>query len=202
MSYDIRTYKKRMRSRTDLSSYLTHLTRGNDDNNARNILLKILKNREIKGSNNNGFICGKNNAVCFQDAPIHSLCQNSYHEQIYTPELGGKRRYSPIGLCFKKAYVYNKGGRPVIYERTDIAKKFIKEEEWWRIVSFDLSNEDSMIDWTHEREWRCKGDFCFELADVIVLLTNHKTYKKFIEIADEDIVKNIGGIIVLDPILT
>lgn len=202
MSYDIKMYNKRMRYRTDLSSYLTHLTRGNDDNKVRDNIIKILNDKKIIGSDNSGFICGEDTAACFQDAPIYSVSQNAYHEQMYVSELGGKMRYNAIGLCFKKTYVYNKGGRPVIYERTEVAKEFIRKDEWWRIVSFDLSDENNIVDWTHEREWRCKGDFEFELAEVVVLLTNQETYKYFITHAGEDIINNIGGIIVLDPILT
>ena len=61
-------------------------------------------------------------------------------------------RYSAYGLMFPKDYVYSKGGRPVIYEQTDVAKGFLPKEEWWRIVCFDLSNADRMVDWSHERE--------------------------------------------------
>jgi hypothetical protein len=105
-------------------------------------------------------------------------------------------------LAFPKRYVYLKGGRPVIYERLDVARKFISEDELWRVVSFDLSNKESIIDWTHEREWRVKGDFEFDLEFAYILLTKHSSYNSFINKVNEDILKNIGGIIVLDPILT
>ena len=50
-------------------------------------------------------------------------------------------------------------GRPVIYDKTISAKKYLPENEWWRIVNLDLSDEDRFIDWTHEREWRVPNDF-------------------------------------------
>lgn len=202
MGYTKVDYDKRMRYRSDLSSYVTHLTRKSDVGNAREVAIKILREQKIVGSTNKGFVCGSDSAVCFQDAPIYSVCQNSYHEQMYTDELGGKKRYDPIGLSFKKDFVYKSGGRPVIYEKKDVAKSFINEEEWWRIVSFDLSDPKNIVDWTHEREWRCKGDFTFELEDVTVLLTSHTTYKNFVNEVDHNTLSRLGGIIVLNPILT
>lgn len=50
--------------------------------------------------------------------------------------------------------MYKKGGRPVIYDQTIEAKKYLPESQHWRIVNFDLSNDDRLVDWTHEREWR------------------------------------------------
>ena len=202
MKYTAEKWKSRIRNRSDISSYLSHLTKGTENNSAVEILLKILTEKRINGSSFSGYIAGKHNATCFQDVPIYSLCQNTFHEQIFREELGGKVRYTPVGLAFSKRYVYLKGGRPVIYEKLDIARQFISENELWRVVSFDLSNEDNIVDWTHEREWRVKGDFEFELKDAYVLLTKDSSYHSFVEKAGSEIIAGIGGIIVLDPVLT
>lgn len=161
-----------------------------------------LEEQTIVGSSKSGYVAGRFSATCFQDVPLYSLCQNTYHEQIYRNELGGKIRYSPIGLAFSKSYIYSKGGRPVIYEKLEVAKKLLQEDEWWRIVSFDLSNKQEIIDWTHEREWRLKGNFEFAIEKAYVLLTNGKSYKKFMNMASPEIIKSVGGIVVLDPILS
>lgn len=95
-----------------------------------------------------------------------------------------------------------KGARPVLYEKRDVAKSFLPESEWWRIVSFDLSDDDSIIDWTHEREWRLKGDFDFELSEAYVYVVNQGAYKDFLKKAGLDLVSEIRGIVVLDPVLT
>jgi len=203
MSYNTSSWLKRMRLRSDMSAYVTHLTRENEDLNMRgvNVLIKILKEKKLKGSNNNGFISGSDTAVCFQDAPLHGITQNLIHEQFNREELGGKIRYRPYGICFRKEYVFRKGGRPVIYEQREFAKQNFKNE-LWRVVTFDLSSNDKVIDWTHEREWRVKGDFTFELKNATVVVTNKNAYKKFIKRVDKDILNEIAGIIVLDPILT
>lgn len=167
------------------------------------MLVKILKERKIIGSTTeNGFIVGKERAVCFQDAPLQGLTQNLIHEQYHQKELGDKSRYLGFGLAFSKKYAYMKGARPVLYEKRDVAKSFLPESEWWRIVSFDLSDDDSIIDWTHEREWRLKGDFDFELSEAYVYVVNQGAYKDFLKKAGLDLVSEIRGIVVLDPVLT
>ena len=202
MAYNSEKWKKRIRSRTDLSSYVSHLIRETKEQSAYEVLAKILNEKRLIGSSNTGFIAGQHSAVCFQDVPIYSLCQNVLHEQSNRQELGEKIRYRAIGLAFSKRYIYSKGGRPVIYERLDIAKGFVNENEWWRIVSFDLSNDDLIVDWTHEREWRIKGNLEFELGQAYVLLTHKDAYKTFLKNVSDDTIRKIGGIIVLDPILT
>ncbi|NRT61825.1 hypothetical protein B0P06_004293 [Clostridium saccharoperbutylacetonicum] len=204
MAYKLEDWTKRIRNRSDMSGYVYHLTRGNDSLETIDVIIKILNDRKLNGSTtNSGFIVGSNKAVCFQDTTTYGLCQNTYHEQILrSNDKKLKVRYRPIGLAFEKTYVYEKGGRPVIYEKTEDAKKLLDKDEWWRIVNFDLSNRDQIIDWTHEREWRIKGDFEFDISKTIVVLVNNKTYKKFISKVDKNILQYIGGIIVLDPILT
>ena len=42
----------------------------------------------------------------------------------------------------------------------------------------------------HEREWRLKGDFEFELSQAVVLLSNTTSYKLFIQNTDEKFYRN------------
>ncbi|MCK8816768.1 hypothetical protein MWH28_05205 [Natroniella sulfidigena] len=202
MGYNKNKWVDRIRNRTDISAYLTHLTKGKNGNSAVEILVKILEGEKIIGSLDEGYIAGPNRACCFQEAPIYGVCQNTLHEKKTREEVGGEVRYKLVGLSFGKPYVYAKGGRPVIYEKLEEAKEFIDEEELWRVVSFDLSDKDNIIDWTHEREWRVKGDFEFSLKNAYVLLNNRELYQNFINLATNNIIENLGGIIVLNPILS
>lgn len=206
MGYNFEEWLKRFENRSDITTTLTHLTRDRvyEDGNILSsveVLLKILKERRIIGSTGKGFIHGQYSAVCFQDAPAYGVGQNILHEETYRKELGGKIRYSANGLIFLKRYVYKKGGRPVFYEKLETAKHILPLEEWWRIVSHDLDDRENIIDWTHEREWRVKGDFEFELPQAYVLLRNSKEYKEFVDKADEEIIKNIAGITAITPIM-
>lgn len=201
--YNLDKWRKRIKERSDITSHVTHLTRIETSiEDTVDTLIKILQEKKINGSTTDkGFIIGNNPAVCFQEAPLYGVCQNVYHEQQNMNMLGGKRRYDAIGLSFSKKYVYEKGGRPVLYEDKDIAKGILPKEEWWRIVNFNLSDENKIIDWTHEREWRVKNEFEFDLSETYVLLLNQGFYSMFIEKIDKETLQQLKGINVLQPIL-
>lgn len=200
----IKDWKKRIAERSDITGNLVHLTKPFISEDIKidslDVLIKILSDKCIQGSTTeSGFICGKRKAVCFQDTPLYSLSQNIYYEQkLRKEDEERKMRYMGFGLLFDKPNVYKKNGRPVIYDRTEEAKKYLPESEWWRIVNLDLSDNDRVIDWTHEREWRVPDQFRFELSEVVVLVPNSTIYKKFIEKcdkSDKDIMNKIKSVI-------
>ena len=202
MAYTREIWKKRHRNRSDISLYITHLTKESEGLSAFQVLRKILTERKIIGSNQGGFIIGNSRAVCFQDIPLYGVCQNTFHEQVYREELGGVVRYKPIGLTFEKEYIFNKGGRPVLYETKDMAKQILPEKEWWRIVNYDLSNKDSIIDWTHEREWRIKDDFEFDITQAIIIMPQGCNFVELREKFGDKILNQIKGVTMLDSIFT
>ncbi|MCU5430723.1 DUF2971 domain-containing protein [Bacillus anthracis] len=207
MPYTSKEWTNRMKHRTDLSGYLYHLTKPIIDNDevqteAIDVLLKIIKERKLLGSSTkSGFIIGKQKAICFQDTPIQGIAQNLAHEKEHRGKLGGKIRYTDVGLAFAKPYIFNQGGRPVFYEKKVIAKKILPENEWWRVVNYDLSNKDAVVDWTHEREWRLpKDELNFDLSRVIVILQDQTMYKYFIENMEKEDLEQLKGIISLHPV--
>lgn len=206
MAYSKKEWRRRYSERTDLSTSLVHLTRAATHDKLVDLMYKILSDRRLTGSTtDSGFIIGENPAVCFQDAPLTSVCQNCWFEQkLRETDKKTKYRYSPSGFLFDKQTVFKRGGRPVIYEKTSEAKKYLPKEQWWRIVNFDISDDEKFVDWTHEREWRIKGDFEFKLSEVTLLFTRNKFYKMFIEKCDSEenqIYKEVAGIIDLEKIL-
>jgi hypothetical protein len=206
MGYTHDNWKSRIAQRSDLTVGLVHLTRPAKGMTSLDVLVKILSEGKLLGSDtSSGFICGTRKAVCFQEAPIYSLAQNLYTEQEYRVENPkAKTRYLGFGLRFAKPFIFKKGGRPVVYDRTEDAKKYLPPGEWWRIVNFDLNNKDAVIDWTHEREWRLPGDLAFKPSDVNVLLPNENQYEQFIgkckETMDGELLSKIGGIIQLGAV--
>ncbi len=183
MGYNLEEWESRLSERSDLSTSITHLTRQGSSKNLLEKLFEILAEKKLIGSTTkSGFIVGDTPAVCFQDAPLHSIGQNIWFEQKFRKSNpSSKVRYLGAGFVFKKNYAYKKGARPVIYEQTSKAKELLPPEEWWRIVNFNLSNDESIIDWTHEREWRCPNVFKFALSEVTLLLTNKNLYRKFMQ---------------------
>ncbi|PFJ80495.1 DUF2971 domain-containing protein [Bacillus cereus] len=207
MGYTKKQWGERYSQRSDMSTYLIHLTKGVYDengeqiNSALEVLNKILNDKKIVGSTTeSGYIIGKNKAVCFQDMPLSGVCQNILFEQERT-EQRSQRRYVAAGLAFSKDYIYSKGGRPVFYEQKDIAKELLDEDEWWRIVNLNLDDSNNYIDWTHEREWRLKGDFEFDLREAVILLGNGKAYRAVANHIDSEILKQVAGINMMSPII-
>ncbi|MGM0861432.1 MAG: DUF2971 domain-containing protein [Bacillota bacterium] len=209
MGYDVERWSKRIRYRTDLSGYVYHLTKaelGSDGKVTMKVLdrlIKIITERKLIGSSTqSGFITGSRRAVCFQDAPIQGIVQNVLHENSFRKELGGKIRYTYLGLAFPKSYIFQQGGRPVFYEEKEIAKKILPSDEHWRIVDFNLNDRENIVDWTHEREWRLPSDeFTFDLTKVTVILPNSELHKEFIEKLPADDLKTITGMIQITPLV-
>jgi hypothetical protein len=202
MAYTEEEWKNRILSRIDLCSQVTHLTKGTQRWSALDVLIKILKEKTIDGSKE--FIVGRRPAVCFQDAPLYSICQNVDFEDKRSKQSGEERpKYEPYGLMFPKRYVYIQGGRPVIYEDTDYAKTVLRKDEWYRIVNFNLTDPDNIIDWSHEREWRVPDSFWFHPSQAAVLVKDTDTIKKFITKANEvdpEIVTQIRGVVPLSVV--
>lgn len=134
------------------------------------------------------------------------MAENIYFEKDLLESGESSRiRYSTIGLLFEKPLIYQAGGRPVIYDKTSEAKRYLPEDQWWRIVNFDLSNNENFIDWTHEREWRVPDDFTFNLEDITIVVgnLNGKGFSTLMKKLEENIdINKIKGIIPLSQILS
>ena len=177
-----------MAGRSDLSAQLVHFTRSQTIDGRKaspvHVLMRILGDRRIRGSSTaTGFIVGNTPAACFQDTPLYSAAQNIYADEQYRRQVPEATvRYVGVGLMFSKAYVYERGGRPAIYESTELAKRMLPAEEWWRIVGFDLSEHTSIVDWTHEREWRVPMALDFDLGEATVVVPNQSAYRQFVDL--------------------
>lgn len=201
---NVKDWRNRIVRRSDFSCDLTHLTKANDENSSLGVLVKILKDKKLVGGS--GFVCGDKPVVCFQDIPLNSLSENILYELLLHKQNPEQPcRYDAFGLRFSKTFIYKMGGRPVIYEETKTAKEFLPKNEYWRIVKLDLSNDENVIDWTHEREWRVKGDLEFEWSDVEIILSQEHSLQKFIKKCKENNIENVldevKGIITLKSMI-
>ena len=209
MGYSVDAWRKRIQYRTDLSGYVYHLTKAEYDDDGRKVLgaldrlIKIINERKLNGSSTqSGFITGNRKAICFQDAPISGVVQNVAHENAYRDELGGKTRYTYVGIAFPKPYIFKNGGRPVFYEEKEKAKLILPPDEHWRIVDYSLLNENNIIDWTHEREWRMPGDqFHFDISKATILLPNQELYSELLEKLSNEELHKFFGIIQISPLV-
>ena len=196
------TWRSHIQQRTDFATRVTHLTRSSEKKCAYENLIKILEEKMIHGSTtDSGFIVGNNSAVCFQDVPLLCLAENLEYEKT----VNSKTRYEGYGLRFNKIALYKKGARPVLYGKTQELKKLLPETEYWRIVNHDLSNQDYVIDWTHEREWRFKGSLPFEYKDIEILVYSDNDYQslvKYFQHSNPDLLHQIHGIILGDKLIS
>ena len=93
MGYTFEQWRERYSQRSDISSYLVHLTRpifnkeGETIKTSIDVLNEILTSKKLIGSTTQkGYIVGKNKAVCFQDMPLQSVCQNVLFEELRTED--------------------------------------------------------------------------------------------------------------------
>ncbi len=126
---------------TDMSQELIHWIKGDSYEDSFNILRKIVFEHQILGGN--GQIRGGFKCVCFTEAPT-----NSFHALT--------SRYQPFGICVSKRWVFEKGGRPVIYQ-PDSEYNDLGESYQWRHVRYEPNGEPP-VDFLWEREWRLQVD--------------------------------------------
>jgi hypothetical protein len=84
------------------------------------------------------------------------------------------RGYAPWGIVFRKEFVWERDGGPVLYIRADEwdETRALPPHLLGRMVRIDPAGG---IDWMWEREWRARGTgapprFVFSPADVVALL--------------------------------
>jgi hypothetical protein len=147
-------------SRHDISPYLVHFTKPNGERNALDVLQVILNGSTLVGGTN--AIRGNFRCVCFTEAPLKAVARALLNEHGYT-------RYSPFGVMLEKRYIYDLGGRPVIYGATE-EYDLLPDSMKWRHVRFEPTAA-APVDFTWEREWRLRQDalaFDAVIASIVV----------------------------------
>jgi len=102
-------------------------------------------------------------AVCLTEQPLDCFIMSCNSLPIkYEKNRSIVCRYTPYGIILNKRYLYDYGGRPVIYGDKILLEGLPKEYKYlW--VRYDpipapgpFVSDVYPIDWTHEREWRCR----------------------------------------------
>jgi hypothetical protein len=170
--------EKAIRYRKDISPYLVHLTRDDNNQSAEDKLISILNDGEVRAFNYECLFRHQIDEIAddkirdffrvasFTETPLHEL------HRMVNEELNEYRqkKFRPYGVAFRKELVALNGGEPVIY----VYNK--NHESWWKeqfnrcIESgsidknsvFHLVNKvDKKNDWHWEREWKIRGGFKF-----------------------------------------
>ena len=149
--------------RPDISNFLIHFTSDKSVYLAYKRLKKIIKERRLIG--NNELIKGGYHCICFSEAPLNCLPGGLVNLNYYS-------RYSPFGIMVSKEWLFNLGGRPVIYQSED-EFNLLPDQIKWRHMLYDPSQEPA-IDFTWEREWRINCDYLdFKLSNAQIIVSNN-----------------------------
>ena len=161
--------------RTDIGDVLVHWTRRNGKTEtAFDILTRILEEETLKGGT--GYIRGKYNCVCFTESPISDLVKVFTLSRLYS-EREDRNRYEPYGIAVKKQWLFNLGGRPVIYSSGEEFDT-LPESMRWRYVNFN----PVQTDFTREREWRIRVDtLTLEPAQTAIIVPTKQHANRLIE---------------------
>lgn len=106
-------------SRTDLSTFLVHLTRASGDLSAKDVLLKIIRDKKLLAGAPLGIATKSLSAaqidstnqrvVCFTETPMA-------HLSLLTKEIEGRmQKFEPFGIAVTRKQARRKGANPVWY---------------------------------------------------------------------------------------
>jgi hypothetical protein len=137
--------------RRDQGNLLFHFTRANGQNIASHVLDKIIREGRLIGSGN--LIRGGHKCVCFTEAPITEL-HATFSLVELTSDQKDRVRYESFGVAVTKEWLFERGGRPVIYQ-SEKEFKTLPESLQYRHVRYEPNRD---IDFTWEREWRIHCD--------------------------------------------
>jgi Putative abortive phage resistance protein AbiGi, antitoxin len=181
--------------RSDLSTFIVHLTRDAQDATASENLRAILERGVIEARTPFGWIDGipeeqleGAKAVCFSETPLEHIYQ------MFQRIPGRSVQMQPYGIAFPRSYAREKGVNPVWYVdctpgRHWEIKHALDELRDEALASGDISGHplmkvlpfiEQMGDWRSsggtrkefwwEREWRHRGDFAFTYAPAALVL--------------------------------
>lgn len=157
-------------ARQDISDYVVHFTKSDGDASDYDRIRKILSERRLIGTDR--LIRGAHTCICFSEAPLAALENGLLNSSSYS-------RYSPYGVIFHKSWMFQQGGRPVIYQPYDDYDDLPPSAQW-RHVTYDPTSTPP-IDFTWEREWRLpKEELYFDNASAAMIVPDQAAAKSII----------------------
>jgi hypothetical protein len=144
--------------RTDLSTFLVHLTRDTKKNEARENLLNLLEDRTIRARTALGMAADLDDylkdtvatqrVVCFSETPLE-------HSWMMVRDIKGRQqKFKPYGIVFSKSFARRRGCNPVWYLDITIG------HDWLTVPVNDLVSDAKAA--SKGRLGRLKGDLLAE----------------------------------------
>ena len=179
--------------RDDFTEDLVHFVKGESDEAAFDVLRSILSQYRLLGGT--GYIKGEYRCVCFTEAPLAKI------GPTITQAARQGMRYRPFGILIQKTWLYEQGGRPVIYGPDDQFDQLPADFKW-RHVRYEPGS-DPPIDFSWEREWRIHADELEIVPGIATALVKDGTWARRLQ-AHHDREQNLHVeqlSLILDPIL-
>ena len=144
-------------SRDDLSQWLVHLAKATVVDGKLllpfDVMRTILRTGRVLASTVESIArYDPVGAACLYEVPPQNW------SELVDTNPNGRRGY---GLIVSKSAFWYKGGRPAIYTDEPDSVAWPVEERY-RLIATDLNRQPKPLDWTHEREWRLRGNFMFD----------------------------------------
>jgi hypothetical protein len=130
--------------RSDIARDIIHFTKGESPAAAFEVFARIVAERRLRGGT--GFIKGNYTCVCFTEAPLADLAE------VFARTAAERLRYMPFGILLPKNWLFERGGRPVIYQ-SEAEFIDLPASLRYRHVRYEPTSEPA-IDFSWEREWR------------------------------------------------
>jgi hypothetical protein len=134
--------------RDDIANDVIHFTKGDSPAEAFDVLSRIVAERRLLGGT--GFIKGNYTCVCFTEAPLAHLTY------VFSRTAAERLRYMPFGILLPKKWLFDRGGRPVIYQPESEFTE-LPETLRYRYVRYEPTGTPP-IDFCWEREWRVRTE--------------------------------------------
>lgn len=177
----MKDWERIRKERTDITDYVIHWVKRRyeeGENKTFITLLEIIKCGYLKPSfaQRSSILYDRSKRPTVRGPyPAVSFTEQTFENFLKSCEILPSR-YSPYGIALYKRALYQYGGRPVIYASEDILGERLRPNEpgyeegkeiyknglpkdyqylWVRYEP--IPNMDGyVVDWTHEREWRCR----------------------------------------------
>lgn len=173
-------------NRPDISDYLVHFTKSGKSCSSRRFkhktdeidklsaydrLVSILNSKTIIAT---PIPWVDVESVCFTECPWMSLLEHA-------------KKYSPYGIGFSKSFIFACDGNPVFYCRDSL----FSATQWTDDIKHYLTRfnpsynpeqkqNSTVLDYSHEREWRVPHDLSFEYNQIeFVVLNTYEDMAKF-----------------------
>ena len=133
--------------------YLAKCVRGDPDcdRSALATLVHIVQTQQLTGTTQ--AIRGGEPVVCFTEMPLAELVQR----RVFRSHRG-QWDCESYGFCIRRNWLDQRGARPVYYGGDEDWERLPPDERpFFQLRQTRSRGDRRPIDWTQEREWRCRG---------------------------------------------